>query len=112
MSERYSLQDFQQYDATKPAEVIDSRSKDSARKWARKASFMQLGYALEMYKMDHEVSAEQAAAIDQFNNYIFGEEFKSKPLTEPSDIEMALDTLEKLGVDVAAQRAQLQSWLA
>lgn len=56
MTDEFSLQEFESYDATKPQEVINSTSPDSARKWARKASFMQLGYALEMHKMDHQLS--------------------------------------------------------
>jgi hypothetical protein len=108
--ENYSLQTFQTYDATKPETEINSTSKDSARKWARKASFMQLGYALELYRMDNELTYDQRRVIDEYCNHVFGENFKNKPLTERSDIEKALDTLETLGIDVSTQRAQLDSW--
>ncbi|MCD8507487.1 hypothetical protein LRY65_01885 [Candidatus Woesebacteria bacterium] len=108
--DEYSLESFSQYDATRPAEVINSTSHDSAKKWARKASFMQLGYALDFYKEDHSLTPEQIETIDAFNNHVFGDEFKNKTLTEKKDIELALNTLESLGIDVSKQKKQLKTW--
>jgi len=109
-SAEYSLKDFQTYDATKPDQVIHSTDAESKRKWARKAAFLQLSYALELHRMDHQVTPEQEACIDKFSQYVGSEVFQNKDLVERADIAFALDTLALLGINVSNQRQQLSSW--
>jgi hypothetical protein len=112
MQEDFSLKDFQQYSATKPDKVLSSRDPEGNKHWARRASFLQLSFTLELFRMDHSITPEQSDAIDTYNQYITSDEFKNRPLTEPRDIEAALTVLEKLGIDVSQQRQQLTSWPA
>jgi len=108
--EEPSLQQFSTYDATDSAQILDSTSEGSRRRWVRKATFMQLGNLLELEQMQREFSPEEAAAAERFFQHFYSQEFRLQALTKASDIQLALDTLKVFGVDVSKQQAELDSW--
>lgn len=104
------LKPFENYDASRPAQMIDSRSPDSLGKWVRTASLMQLGYALDFYRQDNPVTAEQDAAITKFTDMLYDPKFTARERTEKWHIQAALQTLKILGLNVSRQEKQLENW--
>lgn len=108
------LEDFKSYNATIPKEILHSTSPNSERRFVRKATFVQLAFALEnvMFNCWQKLTDEQLDAVAFYLGYTNSERFKYQPLTQPADITAALDVLEALGVDMSVQREQLRDSLA
>ena len=104
------LEESSDYDASHIAEKINSTSSESSRKWVRKSSFLQLGYALEGYQKDYaeSLTPEQNQAITEYMDFAFSEEFQQQDMTKKEDIEKAIEVLEIIGFDVSVQREQLE----